>query len=228
LELGREANTETAAQLFAVQMLLLRRDQGRLKELRPVFDEVANRYSALWAWTAGAATFYGELGDRERASAAMDELARRGLENLPPELTWSVGMWFLAEGCWLTGDRDRSAVIYDLLLPHRDRCAVVPHSAVVGPLAGALGTLAALMKRTSEACEHFERGIETARRLGAAGVVANLQERYALTLLELEGPEATARATELAGEARATAEELGMSALLERLDELVVAARLQA
>jgi hypothetical protein len=137
-------------------------------------------------------------------------------------------MWFLAEGCWLTRDSERAADLYDLLLPHRERCAVVPHSAFVGPIAGALGSLAAIMGRATEASDHFECGIGTARALGAGGIVANLQERHALTLLELGGPDAGLRAAQLAVEARATAEELGMSALLGRLDPLLAAARTRA
>jgi class 3 adenylate cyclase/tetratricopeptide (TPR) repeat protein len=224
LELGREANTETAAQLFAVQILLLRRDQGRMAELASVFDDVVERYSAVWAWRAAAATFYGELGDLQRARQALAELGRAGLRNLPVQFTWSVGMFFLAEGCWLVSDQRLAAEAYELLLPYRDRCAVVPHSAFIGPIEGTLGSLAATVGKLELAGEHFARAIAKAAALGAAAIAANLQERYARVLIEMGGDEARVQAAELATLARETAEPLGMTALLGRLDTLLVGA----
>jgi tetratricopeptide (TPR) repeat protein len=220
LEQGREANTDTAAQLFAVQILLLRREQGRMGELAPVFDDVVERYSAVWAWQAAAATFYADLGEDQRARDALADLARVGLRNLPLQFTWSVGMHFLAEACWLLGERELAAEAYELLLPHRHRCAVVPHSAFVGPLEGTLGSLAAIVGRLRDACEHFERAISKADELGAAAIVANLRERYARVLIQTGEDDARARAAELIGQARETAEPLGMTALLARLQEL--------
>src|SRR5205823_4027496 len=130
-----------------------------LDELRPLFDGVAARYSNLWAWTAAASTFYGDLGDRDRAGDAISLLAARGLSELPVQFTWAVGMCFLAEGCRLLGDSALASEAYDLLAPHAGRCAVVPHAAMVGPIDGALASLALAMERPELACEHLERAV---------------------------------------------------------------------
>jgi hypothetical protein len=175
--LGGTANAETAAQLFAVQTLLLRRDQGRLAELLPVFDTVAARYESLWAWTAGAATFYGELGDGDRGGAALARLASVGLARLPMQFTWSVGMCFLAEGAYLLGDATLADEAYSLLSPHAGRWAVVPHAAVIGPIDGALGAFAALLGRVDVACAHLRAAVAQADALGARGIAARMRAR---------------------------------------------------
>jgi hypothetical protein len=174
---GGSANAETAAQLFAVQTLLLRRDQGRLAELLPVFDTVAARYESLWAWTAGAATFYGELGDIGRGGSALARLASVGLARLPMQFTWSVGMCFLAEGAYLLGDATLADEAYSLLSPYAGRWAVVPHAAVIGPIDGALGTFAALMGRPDLAGAHLDGAIAQAEALGACGIAARMRAR---------------------------------------------------
>ena len=63
---------------YGVQMFSLRREQGRLEEVRPVVEMVARLDRSHAAWRPGLAAVYAELGLLEQARAELKVLVTPG------------------------------------------------------------------------------------------------------------------------------------------------------
>jgi hypothetical protein len=105
-------------------------------------------------------------------------------------------------------------VVYRFLVPHGARCG---HWGLLGirwsgPVARVLGMLAAVTGRNTQANEHFADALAMARRMNARAWVAHV------TLDWAEAGTLAIRSPALLDEAEALAKELGMSALLRRVD----------
>jgi hypothetical protein len=76
------------------------------------------------------------------------------------------------------------------------------------------------MERWGEADRHFEDALAHNARIGMWPALARTQLAYGAALLRRGHPDERPRAAELLAAARATASDLGMSRLLQRLDAL--------
>ena len=65
--------------VYGVQMFSLRREQGRLDEMRPIVEAVARFDRAQAAWRPGLAAVYAELGLLDEARAELKLLVTPGL-----------------------------------------------------------------------------------------------------------------------------------------------------
>jgi uncharacterized protein HemY len=83
-----------------------------------------------------------------------------------------------------------------------------------------LGLLATTMSLWTEAEGHFEAALEMNAKLGARPWLAHTQHQYATMLLNRDQVGDRDRATSLLDEALGTASELGMAALIEKIEEL--------
>ena len=108
--------------------------------------------------------------------------------------------------------RHRDAVRY--MLPFRGVTAVTGQSAEQ-PVALSIGTAAAALGRFDDAEQLYAEAIDLAQRLGAPTFVAATRVQWAKTLLDPAGPQDVTRAKELAQQALATAEELGLGRVAE-------------
>ena len=50
LDEGRRWAYQDVEEVFALQLLILRRDQGRIQEVRPYLEDVAHRYRQRRTW----------------------------------------------------------------------------------------------------------------------------------------------------------------------------------
>ena len=62
LTIGQRVQGEAASGIFGQQMFVLRRQQGRLKEVEPVVRMFVQQNSAAAAWRPGLAVIYSDLG----------------------------------------------------------------------------------------------------------------------------------------------------------------------
>jgi hypothetical protein len=114
--------------------------------------------------------------------------------------------------CAELDDRDRSAVLYDQLLPHAHRCVGIGASLCLGSAHLPLGMLAAVAG-CGPANDHFLAAIEMHERLDARPLVAEARFQWG---------RARARAADVDGareqfeQAAAGARALGMTALARR------------
>jgi DNA-binding SARP family transcriptional activator len=217
---GRLRSTE----IYLAQMLVLRREQGRAGELEPHIRSVVEQPSSP-GWRPVLAWLAAETGRVAEAAARLERfVSDTGLE--VPEQGWLTSAFFLAETGVRVGDRERGDVLYRALRPWQGRVVVIGLGvACLGTVDDVLGRLAAAAGRRRLAQRHFEAALTLSRRLGARPLVARTACEYAAVLRQRG---ATARAGTLLDEARRTAEELGMAAVLARVEAVSGATALPA
>src|SRR5262245_5441251 len=191
---------------------MLREQQGRVEELLPYVASYAARYPQNIHWRAYAAGYRASLKQGEEARRELECLAA-DLTDVPRDFWWLNTMSWLAEVASFVDDVRRAAVLYDLLVPYVDRCAVSGALYCRGAVSRPLGLLATLLARYDDAERHFEKALEMNARVRARIWVAHTQHDYARMLTARDGPGDRERAAALAAQALATAREVGMKPL---------------
>ncbi len=218
LATGQRLQTETAAGIFGLQMFTLRREQGRLKELEPVVRYFVQQHSVAGSWRPGLALIYSELGRTKEARAEFEHLAQHDFADIPRDALWMGCMAYLVDVCTFLGDRSHAAILYQLLSPYAGRTVVIGQAAACyGALSRYLGALATTLERWDEAAQHFEDALAMNTRMEAWPWLAHTQYQYAIMLLARDQAGDSEKAKELLKAALATARELGMGALEERI-----------
>jgi len=217
LAIGRQIQDPDAELLFGAQLFMLRREQGRLREIEEAMRALVAGYDAVPAARCRLAYLYAALGREEAARAELDRLAARDFADLPRDLTWLGSTTLLAELCVLLGDTRRAELLYALLLPYAERVVVVDHAILCcGAVSRCLGLLAQLLGRRERADRHFEHALRLHERLGARPLLARSQYEYARMLLAETRPGETERALVLLDRVLDAARELGMDGLHEQ------------
>ena len=215
LAIGSHAETVTAPQYYAIQLLGIRQEQGRMGELEVPARELVASNPHRPAWRAALAALLAD-GDRsEEAQREVDALAAQGFEDIPQDGDWLIAMTLLADCCAELKDETRATQLYELLLPYRGVNVVIGLAAVcMGSAARYLGRLAVAMGRNQEAAEHFERALVANAALKAPVFLAHTQIDFGAALGR--GP----RANKLIDDAARTAQRLALPRVSRRLAQL--------
>ncbi len=212
LNAGSRGEAVTAPQYYAMQLLALRREQGRIGELEAPAREMIRRSPGIVAWGAALATLLLESGRQDAARAEFEALAARDFADIPNDGDWLIAVTLLADLSASLGDARQSEILYEMLLPYRDLNVVIGLAAVcLGSAARFLGRLAGAMGRREEAVTHFGRALDGNAGLGAPVYLAHTQLDFA----ELLGPE-DPEARRLIASAAEAAERLGLPAVARR------------
>jgi DNA-binding SARP family transcriptional activator len=215
LAAGGPAEAVTASQYYAIQLLGIRRDQGRMGELEPAAQRLVAENPERPAWRAALANLLCEEGRLEEAREEFERLAAYDFDDVPKDLDWMIAMTLLSDVCADLGDAERAALLYDKLEPYADVNVVIGLAAVcLGSAASFLGKLADTMGRADLAAEHFERALVANTALLAPGCLARTQVDYARAL----GP--GRRADELLDAAGQAAAQLGLGAVARKVAAL--------
>ncbi|MBI1884889.1 MAG: AAA family ATPase [Chloroflexi bacterium] len=217
---GQRAQIGDAAAQFAVQILGLRREQGRLGELQPIYESLTTQPSTHPGFRGALAWIYSELGREAETRRHFDLAAENAFAGLPRDAARLTQMAILAETCSFLGDVERAAELYAVLLPSARLNVALNEAICLGPASRYLGLLAAITSRWEEAEQHFERALEMNARMGARPWVAWTQHDYGRMLLARGRAADRRKALELLEAAMETARELAMKALLERAQAL--------
>jgi class 3 adenylate cyclase len=205
----------------AVAIYELRRHQGRLDELAGAMAGLAAEYPAVPAWRGGLALLYASLGRHDDARREMERVAVDGFAPLRADPNRLVAYTMLAQVAARLPDRPHAQELYDLLLPYAHRNVVVGAGwACEGSASAPLGELAAALGRYEDAERHFDDALRMNVALEAPPLVAETRMRYAAMLADRDRPGDRERALELIAESLDTAQELGMSVLVERCFDL--------
>ncbi len=216
LNAGSRGDLVTAPQYYAMQLLALRREQGRIGELEQPAREMIRRSPGIVAWNVTLATLLLETGRDDEARAELETLAANDFADIPNDGDWLIATTLLADLSASLGDAARSEILYEMLLPYRDVNVVIGLAAVcLGSAARFLGRLAGAMGRREEAAAHFERALAGNAALGAPVHLAHTQLQFA-ELLGTADPEAQ----RLIALAAATAERLALPAVSRRAASL--------
>jgi|GEM_PF-457229 tetratricopeptide (TPR) repeat protein len=215
---GRPNNI--APQMYASQMLIICREQGRLSEIEPMLFEFAARQSKLMLARCAVAFCHAESGRREEARSEFDYLAKDDFAGIPSDYTWLCGMAWLAEVSSYLGDQARASVIYEQMLPYRDRNVTLALQLCLGSVPRFLGVLAATMGRRDDAEQHFKTALDRNRLMFAPPWVARTKFDYASLLIDRNQPGDRERAHTLLLQTTNAAQELGMPVLAEKARQL--------
>jgi predicted ATPase len=204
------------AQGFAsVQMLDLRRAQGRLGELEGAVKGLAARFPLFPGYRAVLALVYKEQDRREDARAVFDELAMDDFAGFANDDARPVSLVNLTEVCCYLDDQRCAAVLYELLLPMAECCTAVAAMSCLGSASAPLGALATTLGRFDDAERHFEAAIAMNQKMRAPRWVAVTQLGYARMLLLRESPGDRERALDLLQDAQEAGQRMGMKKLVE-------------
>jgi tetratricopeptide (TPR) repeat protein len=202
------------------QLFLLRREQRRGAEVEAVVRSSVTEFPWYPLHRAALACLLLDLGRRDEARAVFEDLSRDGFGALHRDNEWLLGIGLAAEACSMLGAAESAEVLYEQLLPFPGRNAVGHAEGSVGATDRYLGLLATTLSRLDEAERHFTDAVEMNERMGARPWAAHTRYDLARMLLARDGPGDRERANELLGRALATARELGMVALEEKLIHL--------
>ena len=222
LELGRLAQSANAQQAFDLQMYALRREQGRLGEVVEVVERAVDDYPAYPVWRYVVADVFAQLGRMDDARVALEVLAADAFPayGAGGEMQWLCSISLLPEVCRDLGDVAQAATLYELLLPYAALNAVTPPELCLGSASRGLGILAATRSMWSDAVHHFEDAVAMNAEMGARSWLAHTQYDFAHMLLACGNADDRGRADDLLASARSLSQELGMSALTEKISAL--------
>jgi predicted ATPase/tetratricopeptide (TPR) repeat protein len=183
LDAGVSAESVTASQYYAIQLLAVRREQDRLAEVEDAARRFVEAHPDRAAWRATLGMLLSETGNASAAVEVADGLAAQDYQDIPRDGDWLIAMAMLADLSVDLRDTDRAALIYEELLPYADSNVVVGMAVTcLGSVSRPLAKLSALLGRGEDAARHFEHALERNRALQAPVLVAHTQLDYAATL----------------------------------------------
>jgi predicted ATPase len=224
--MGQQIHPQAPARVFGLQFVNLRRQQGRLAELETAMTQLlAQRPMPVASQQIGLALLYSDLGREVEARREFAAVAAHGFVDLPRDQTWLINFALLAQVCAFLGDTRHAATLYECLLPYRRQTIVggnVTPIVCLGAVSRFLGLLATTLSYWDEAESHFATALAMNTRLGARPYVAHTQHEYACMLLARNQSGDSEKAQDLLDLALATARELGMRGLEEKIKLSVV------
>ena len=123
----------------AILLYEIRRSQGRLAELEGPLQIIRQQTPNLTTET-GLAFMYCEEGQTDEAQVIFDQLAADGFENIPRDLLWTTAISLLIYVARSLEDKERTKILYDLLLPFVEQNLVVGDGIIyIGSAALVLG-----------------------------------------------------------------------------------------
>jgi tetratricopeptide (TPR) repeat protein len=204
------------------QLVVIRWEQGRLRELREVWREFVEQSPGV-----GFARGWLSLADAEQGRG---DDAQRGLRSLIDDIPRLPrdGLWLpaLALASLLAARleaADGAASLYPLLLPYADRTVAItmPHPVVcLGSVSLYLALLAAVAFRWDEANSHFQTALRVNDRLGAAAFLAPTRYEYARMLMHRGQAAERDKALQLLDQALAAARRLGLAGVAQEISTL--------
>ncbi|BCQ28606.1 adenylate/guanylate cyclase domain-containing protein (plasmid) [Caballeronia sp. NK8] len=218
LQMAQSADANLATGVYGMQMFSIRREQGRLAEVAPIFKRfIDDAHSEDTTWRPGYMLICSDLGFEAKARDNLDRLSESAY-GVPMDSKRLVTLAYLAEVAARLRDVGHAERIYALLLPFRDQAVTVPvFTLCCGSAARFLGMLAHALGDWSSAEQHFEYALHMDERLRAWPWLAHSRHEYALMLTARNRIEDRRRAQDLLALAAAEARKLRMFALVERI-----------
>ncbi len=205
--LAHRADPDLVFAVVGAQAVLFRYLRG-LGDALAMIEPMVGQFPDFIGLTSGLALGYMQADDEEGCRNYYEQVAKGDFLDIPREGTWLLAVGMSAACCAYLRDTRRAAILYDMLLPFRDRWVATVVS-TVGPMERVLGKLAHCLGRTGDAVPHLERAVELTEAVPAPLFHAEACYDLALVLEELD----PRRASELVTTALRTADELGLATL---------------
>lgn len=218
LRVGARFGTVMWWQVYGAFVFALRREQGRLAEIEAGTRAYAREVRAP-VYACVLAVIDAELGLIDRARDAANELSADGFAELSRDAFWQADMCFLAEVAWMTGNVALAEMLRHELAGFRHRNIKFATFISLGAGDRYLALAEAVIGRLDDAVAHLDAAIEYNQRWRSPPQVAHCQHDLAAVLLRRRAIGDVDRATSLLDAARATAEDLDMVRLNQKIEE---------
>ena len=217
---AKQGESSNSQNRLGSQLLLLRWHEGRIGEMEAgyrraidVFPQMSNVRSAL-------AFIYAETGQLEKARIEFSKLTEQPVASIPKDYSWWFTSAFLSYVAIALGEAAVARGLYELLRPYAHRNASTAGAVSFGSAELVLALLAEFLGDERAAREHFELALAFNIRTRQRVWIARTRFHYAKMLLAHGAADDVPRAHELARIARADAQEIGMTALVEQIHAL--------
>jgi DNA-binding CsgD family transcriptional regulator len=214
-ELGLRFSGDDTEGVFGLQTYLVRRETGRLDQVRPVVtgDERPQDH-----WAPGLLALYTELGQRKAASRALDWILNHDVTHYQRSASWPAVLVFLVEGALGLRNTEALRRLRPMLAGFEGQNLIAGHFvAVFGSADRYLGSVDSALG-TGDPDASFAAAAQLDAQMGSVVHQATTMALYA-THLRRRGARGDARrAAELAGQARELAEPIGQSRVLRMLE----------
>ncbi len=215
-ELGARVQNSVSELAADAQILLIRMLQGRLPELEQSLRRLVGAYAEVVALRCALVVALVQSGREDAARAELAAVVAVGLDSIPRDNTYVIGLSLLAEAASQLADAATARSLYDRLKPLMGRWVVSPTAAALWPLDRTLGILAAAGGAHDLALAHLNAGRAVAERVDALPTLALTALDEARVLAARRAPGDQERALARAREARLLAEHLEMSQVVRQ------------
>jgi DNA-binding CsgD family transcriptional regulator/tetratricopeptide (TPR) repeat protein len=198
---------------YGMMMFAIRREQGRLAELRPLLEMISRTGREHGTWWPGLAALYAELGMHEDARRVLDRLIGQSTLVAADALR-TVTLSYLADAAASTGHALAPAV-YAELEPWSGRAVSAAAAACYGSADRYLGRLAEVCGRSTAARRHLEVAVRFDTAAGWPLWAAHSKVALGAHLVRSGRRAEVERGLALLGEAQRTASNAGLVRLAE-------------
>ncbi|HVC71601.1 MAG TPA: signal peptidase I [Acidimicrobiales bacterium] len=198
------------------RQLALRREQGRLEELIPLFADHPTVVPTSSTSAAVMAFLSAEVGDLPETVIRLESVRQAGIRDTPDDADWPLVMSMLSEATAYVGDWEVAAILHELISPH-DSMQMWTTGINCGPAARLLAMLEYALGWEDHTDWHFAQAIESSQRVRSPVWAARCQLDWARTWID-RGE--TVRAVQLIYGADAAMEGLELPALQHQSSKL--------
>jgi DNA-binding CsgD family transcriptional regulator/tetratricopeptide (TPR) repeat protein len=201
---------------YGIQMFSIRREQGRLAELRPMLELALRLRAGGHTWAPGLAALYAEVGMITEAGRVLDRLAEDGLASLPRDSLLPGVLSYVADAAFAVRHRAAALLALPLLAPYSGLLIYVPGLACYGAADRYLGRLCDTIDQRTRARRHYESALVMDERTGWTTWIAHSRHALGRHLAESGQESDRPIALDLLTGAQRLATDVDMRALAER------------
>ncbi len=165
--LSARRSDDLAILIRAAQLVALRRFQGRLPELAPLYEAGRARFPLVSGFVAGVGLIALSQGESERALAECAPLWQGDRLSIVHDILYPVSLAAVAEIVTTAGTEAQNRSVLEALVPYSGRMLVVNSVMTAGCASRLMGRAAVRVGDLSEADHHFAVSLETEQRLRA-------------------------------------------------------------
>ncbi len=220
VQIGTESGQPDAFAYYLNNLMVVRWQQGRLRELLPVITRAVVDNPLVPALRAAQALAHSDADEGDAALHLLHATVANGLETLPVSTAWADSMVCWAEIAIVHGAPEAAARLYELLEPWHDQF-VDNGSTTEGPISHYLGGLATQLGRYRQAETFFEESLGLSEGMRAKFFTARTQLSWAAMLVARGRPADVDRTQELLAQSLTTATECGYATVARRAAALM-------
>ncbi|HEY6491689.1 MAG TPA: AAA family ATPase [Trebonia sp.] len=191
--------------------------RGRSSRHIPILEELSAYEPGNIAWPAITAWCRAEAGDIERAADVLRRTDPATAASADKNYQWWAVITGFSGAVDLVGDRRWAEALYDLAAPYAGRNCTLGVATYLGAADHWLGVLAGVAGHYADAAKHLEAALARHHDMRSRPLTALTQEAYRRVLSRRGEAGDADRARELTASALRTADELGLTAIKDRL-----------